>query len=225
MIVAGVLCVRPVPYLGWLTLKGRSGFQWFLRAVYLLPLLGGLGVGLIVVGGTGIHENLPDSWKPFVAISGFLLGVSVYLLEKKTTVFSAVSNGYKVAIYSGLAIAFLVTVGGLPEETEEVSGCKADISCWGKLHRISAEVRCEDRIEQLAKYEYDWNVGFGETTFSTWSWGGNDKNVVRYWGDKIKFQNIFGTYQTHTYTCLYDPKAEEVIGVNAAPGDLASHLN
>ena len=80
-----------------------------------------------------------------------------------------------------VGVVALASLGHLVDEekSSKPSGCQADISCWGELHRISAQVRCEDRIEQLAKYEYDWNVGFGETTFSTWSWGGNDKNVLR----------------------------------------------
>lgn len=122
-------------------------------------------------------------------------------------------------LYGVIALAVLAAITG--EKSPPAPTCQDDLSCWGELHRIKAEVRCESRIEQLAKYDYDWNVGFGETVFSTWSWAGKDKNVLYYWGDKIKFQNGFGVYQTHTYACLYNPETEEVLSVNAAPGDLS----
>ena len=233
MIVAGILCVRPVPFLGWLTLKGRSGFQWFLRAVYLLPILGMFGVGLILAGSTLMHENLPDPWKPFVAISGFLLGISTYLIEKKTTIFSAIPSGYKFAIYPGLAMAFVFSVGGPPEGAEKghsrVPECRFDNACWGEKHLTAAHVRCDTHIERLATHDYEWTTGFGEMIFSRWAIitpgnklvGPELRGSIIYIGDKIRFQNGFGVFSTYTYHCYYKPDTKTVLKVEAKIGRLS----
>ena len=222
--VASTLCTRPVPFLGWLTLKDRSGFPWFLRAVYLLPLLGGLGIMVAFGGGGLVHEHLPESWQPFVVLGGLALGVSAYLIEKKTALLSAVSKGNKIVFYFGLALAFTSIANGLPEppaqnQNKELT-CRESAICWGEKHRIKAETRCTRYIERMAYYGVEWTTGFlGDRMFYYWGWATlTDTSTLVYRGDSVKLQNRFGAYIPHIYTCYYKPDTETVVNVNLVEG-------
>ena len=115
----------------------------------------------------------------------------------------------------------------LPELTEE-DKCRYNSQCWGTMHRRAAHVMCSDPIEELAKYDFEWTTGWGENIFSTWisvegyKFIRGGKGVV-YIGDKIKFQNGFGTFRVHTYECHYDPDSDTVLQVTAKPGRVSQH--
>ena len=94
----------------------------------------------------------------------------------------------------------------------------ADIDKWADRYDIDAEVLCDDKIEKFAKYDFEWTTGFAERIWSRWQWADVDKKILRYYGDKIKFQNGLGVYGQHYYFCEYDIDAEKIIKVSVHPG-------
>ena len=76
----------------------------------------------------------------------------------------------------------------------------ADIKWWGEEYITAAGVRCDSRIEKLAKYDFKWTTGWGENIFSRYAWADVDNKILRYAGDKIQFQNGFGVFRA---TFLY----------------------
>ena len=107
-----------------------------------------------------------------------------------------------------------------PEQIAEEAACKADLSCWGEKHSISAAVYCDDYVEKLAQYDHEWTDGMLEPKFSHYRWKNIDKGIVTYIGDKIKFQNGFGAWQNYVYECDFDPATETILDVRAQAGRL-----
>jgi len=103
-------------------------------------------------------------------------------------------------------------------ERKKDADCKTDLQCWGDKHSIKASFACRPYVERLAKYQFEWTDGWLDTKFSHFRWKNKAKGQVTYVGDKIKFQNGFGAWQFATYTCDYDPVADVVLNVDAAPG-------
>lgn len=105
-------------------------------------------------------------------------------------------------------------------ERRKEADCKTDLQCWGDKHSIKASFACRPYVERLAKYQYEWTDGWLESKFSRFKWKNKAKGQLTYVGDRIKFQNGFGAWQFAVYTCDYDPVAELVLNVEAAPGRL-----
>ena len=116
---------------------------------------------------------------------------------------------------------------------QEVEDRREAIREWGEDHIIPAKTRCEERIEQLAKYDFEWTQGWGKPIFSQWIAHDpenpqqfqlfppiTESTILVYSGDKIKFQNGFGVFQHYTYTCHYHPDSKTVRKVTASPGRL-----
>jgi len=91
--------------------------------------------------------------------------------------------------------------------------CRADIRCWGEHHRLAAEIQCRIPLEQRARYGFEWTDGWTESKFerSTIKWKNQEKGQVTYFGDKLRFQNVFGTFQRVRYRCDYDTENETVL--------------
>jgi len=107
------------------------------------------------------------------------------------------------------------------QAAEKEAACRDDLKCWGEKHALYATTRCRPAIERLAKYDFEWtDDSWLETKFSRYRRGTLDKANVTYIGDKIKFQNGFGAWQHHIYTCEYDPITDTAVNAQAAPGRL-----
>ena len=94
----------------------------------------------------------------------------------------------------------------------------ANLDKWADRYDIDAESLCSHKIEKSAKYDFEWTTGFAERIWSRWQWADVDKKILRYYGDKIKFQNGLGVYGQHHYFCEYDIDAEKIIKVSVHPG-------
>ena len=105
------------------------------------------------------------------------------------------------------------------ERSKEAS-CRSDLQCWGDRHGLRAAQKCRPQVERLAKFQYEWTDGWLGTKFPRFRWRNKSKGQLTYFGDSIKFQNGFGAWQFHVYSCDYDPDAELVLKVEAAPGRL-----
>lgn len=103
---------------------------------------------------------------------------------------------------------------------QEEENCRADLMCWARKNRASAEVDCGSEIEKLARYDVQWTDDFGDPRFSQYAWSNQRKGIIDYFGDRVKFQNGFGAWQIHQYTCTYDTINKKVLDTIAEPGRL-----
>lgn len=90
--------------------------------------------------------------------------------------------------------------------------CIRDKTSW----QSRAEIYCGRYIEDQALYSHEWTDGWAESKFSRFATE-LDGKAIRYFGDKLKFQNGFGAWQRMSYSCLYDPINERVLDANVAP--------
>lgn len=106
------------------------------------------------------------------------------------------------------------------EKRIKEESCKKDLKCAGEMFSINASVVCDDKIEKLAKYDFQWTDGLLEPKFSHYRWSNQGKRAITYIGDKIKYQNGFGAWQYYTYECDFDIHNETVMEVRVSPGRL-----
>lgn len=87
---------------------------------------------------------------------------------------------------------------------------------------MAAGLVCDDAVERLAQYASRWTDGFLEPKFSRYRWQDGGRRVAVVFGDTIEFQNGFGAWQPHLYSCTLDMSKSppEVLDVEAAPGRL-----
>jgi hypothetical protein len=102
----------------------------------------------------------------------------------------------------------------------EAAACRKDLHCWGDEHDDDALVYCRRPIADLGLYAHEWTRSFGEPMFSHLRWADAEKGQIAYMGDHIQFQNPFGAWVPHIYTCVWDPASETVLEVSARPGRL-----
>lgn len=108
-----------------------------------------------------------------------------------------------------------------PEQiAAELAACKADLSCWGDKYNAAVGIYCDEDVERLANYSFEWTDGWLEPKFSHFRWMDKEKGWVTYIGDKIKFQNGYGAWQNAIYECDFAPETNMVLGVRAEPGML-----
>jgi hypothetical protein len=103
---------------------------------------------------------------------------------------------------------------------EELAACKLDLQCWGEKNLPAASVYCKTDIEKLGKFSSKWTDGMLEMKFSRYRWLDKSNGTLTFIGDKIEFQNGFGAFQPHIYTCDFDPTSKSVLAVHAVPGRL-----
>ena len=112
---------------------------------------------------------------------------------------------------------------------QEVEERREAIRDWGADHLIAAENRCDEHIEQLAQYDFEWTTRFADRRIFS-GWIGQDpenpsqmfppiteSTILIYTGDKIRFQNRYGAFRHYTYTCHYHPESETALKVSASP--------
>ncbi|RVH25073.1 hypothetical protein [Sinorhizobium meliloti] len=102
----------------------------------------------------------------------------------------------------------------------EDAACAADLDCWASKWQVRAGRDCQEPIQRLAKNDFEWTDGWAEPKLPRALWLNQNQKTVTYVGDKIKFQNGFGTWVIHTYECDYDPTTHTVLSVRASPGQL-----
>ena len=228
MAIAAIALIRPLPLLK-LTTKQRTG--WTLGAGCLVLWAGIEGLRQTMSAELRADLVTPATLIVYVGLFVLLLScVAFFTPLPKLLLTTKQRAGYSFAVSFGL-IALLdhVVIDPAPKPIQvqvQEPTCRDDNKCWGERHRIAAQVRCEDRIEGLAKYDFEWTSGWGEPIFSEWVniegnrlFGTTPKGII-YIGDKIKFQNGFGVFIVHTYHCNYDPDTETVLKVSAQPGKM-----
>ena len=77
---------------------------------------------------------------------------------------------------------------------------------------------CKDAIERRGRYDVRWTNSWSESVFHTESevYGASAQstpNRITRWGDKVKFQNMYGAWVPATYRCTYDLDNQRVADV------------
>ena len=136
----------------------------------------------------------------------------------------ALSKKYAIAwLTAGLfccAVAALSTVETEEEQTQRLAQeehtralrekqqaqCRTQAQCWGEERRSDAERICIPALEQRAKYGFEWTDSYQEPKFDrrAMQWKDQEKGHLSYFGDKLRLQNVFGTFQQVWYRCDYD---------------------
>ena len=90
--------------------------------------------------------------------------------------------------------------------------------------RAASQVECARRVERLANYSFRWTGGWTGiwTRFPRYRWDDDERRIATMFGDSIEFQNGFGAWQRHRYSCRVDGTVEppSVLDVTAVPGRL-----
>lgn len=107
-----------------------------------------------------------------------------------------------------------------PERLRKKAECRKSLDCWGQEHMVLAIIKCQDPIEKLAKYQFEWTDGWTEPKLHHSQWLNVEKGIVRYTGDKIKLQNGFGARTGCVYECDYDTLTDTALAVRVQPGRL-----
>ena len=95
-------------------------------------------------------------------------------------------------------------------EQERLAVCRTDLQCWADEHQFFAERRCQEALEQRAKYGAEWMDGPMFTSALN-RWKDQDRGHLSYFGDQLRFQNVFGTFQRVWYRCDYAPERKQVL--------------
>jgi hypothetical protein len=146
-----------------------------------------------------------NGWRGFFL---FLVGAAL---------FGAFSNGGGGSSTTTSTSTGSSSSAGSPPRLSDAD-CAKDLSCWGERHILSATSACRPTVERLANFDAQWTDAWHEPKFSHYGWHDQEKGLIRYSGDRIKFQNGFGAFQPHVYRCVYDPYTKSVVSINASPG-------
>ncbi len=113
------------------------------------------------------------------------------------------------------------TVEKTAEQVEkENAECKKSLECWSDKNAVVAQVACQQAIEKMAKYDYEWTDGLLDPVFSKMKWKDEKQGIITYYGDKIKMQNGFGAYSNYIYACDFNPETESVLDVRMKQGKI-----
>ncbi len=83
--------------------------------------------------------------------------------------------------------------------------CRRDLKCWAERERIEASYPCKVSVEAHAKYDVKWTNSWAEPRMSRYSWIDENAGTVKYFGDKVQFQNGFGAWQRMIFSCDWSP--------------------
>lgn len=122
-----------------------------------------------------------------------------------------------------LLIVAAVAINSCSDDEEEkpkvsLEECKKDLQCWADKYDLPAATKCKPFIERFAKYDFKWEDGILDPTFSHMRWINQEEGTVTFIGDKVQFQNGLGAWQTHHYECDFAPAAESVLDVRVQLG-------
>ena len=255
VIAASVSFVYPLPGLttnrgrGWTVAVGYFVLLWGSAVIQQTvpedlrePFAGPIAfvvIGMFVLSVIALIRPSPNLWLPTRKRAGYMCGLSLGLMVVAGALLPEPPPPTPEELAAMAAKekreAEEAEARRKAEEREravqEVEERREAILEWGEDHIIAAKVRCEDHIEQLAQYDFEWTQGWGKPIFSRWIAHDpenpsqmfppiTESTILVYSGDKIRFQNGFGAFRNHTYECQYNPESKTVIRVSASPGRL-----
>lgn len=99
-------------------------------------------------------------------------------------------------------------------KTETSKECAPDDQkCVGSKNIITAHVYCKEKIERLTNRAVKWtDEGIFQQKFSRFAWVDQPGGVMRYFGDKVQFQNEYGAWTNMIYFCDVQPGEKAALG-------------
>jgi hypothetical protein len=79
---------------------------------------------------------------------------------------------------------------------------------------------CKRAIEKRAKHQAEWLDGWTTPLFTKYLVDENNKQLITYIGDRVKFQNGFGAWTHMIYMCTYNATNRAVTNVLIEEGRL-----
>ena len=109
-----------------------------------------------------------------------------------------------------LGVGCEVCFDGSDSDSGEMSeaACRQDLQCWADRHATDVEVYCADLIADQSVYAHEWVDGWVEPKFDRIAWTDQDVGSVRYIGDKLRVQNVYGAWMKVTYSVVWNPRTE-----------------
>lgn len=108
----------------------------------------------------------------------------------------------------------------LPAGATSAENCRQTIACIGEKLALIASSRCKTEIERQARFSAEWSDGPLEPKFSRYRWTDRMGGAVTVIGDRLRFQNGFGAWQTMIYECDIDPTSEAPLSARVREGRL-----
>jgi hypothetical protein len=97
------------------------------------------------------------------------------------------------------------------------ANCLADLNCSSSRFKQSAEQQCgsilEDKARTAAKWDYQIGSGSGSQyagLLDRAAWVNEQKDIIGYYGNQVKFQNGFGAWMRINYECIFNIKTNNV---------------
>ena len=189
-------------------------------------------VGLIGFAVAGVFWLMPSrrsraKWVQALAVAALVIG---FVGFNTTGRWQAEAAGFrsvedqrearKAGIEDGAAWYQALADKAAQEKAEARTACRADLQCWGREARINAEVRCRKAIERKAGVKLEWTDSWSEPMFSRFSWADEAKEIMTYYGDRLRRQAAGGVWEPVTYSCDYDIANDQAVDVVALTGHL-----
>lgn len=83
-----------------------------------------------------------------------------------------------------------------------------------------AESVCPKLVERMAKYGFQWVEGLTVFKIEPRHEKTEKSHLVKFFGDKVKFQNGFGAWSNMVYVCTFDLSQRKIVDVNVFKGRL-----
>ncbi len=99
-------------------------------------------------------------------------------------------------------------------------GCARSAACLGVTALPQAAPACIKAVEDLAAHGAEWSEERAELRFPRVVWADREAGLIAYVGDAVAFRNGFGQWQTHLYTCVWNPARHTVTDLQIRPGTL-----
>lgn len=181
--------------------RGYPTWAWILGALFLFPLVP------MLIGAT-----IPSARRYFGAPGIIVSTVALIVVIGIIGALSGDSNYSSPQSTNQRPLSTPTPALSKDEQCLRDKGCAADRTDW----MSEAEVYCGRRIENLARYSYEWTDGWLEPKFDRLIVA-FDHSSILYQGSKVRFQNGFGAWQRMQYNCRYDPINDRVLDVEAHP--------
>lgn len=135
----------------------------------------------------------------------------------------AVTLGFTVLLFAYAKVDNAISENEKIEAAEKKAQeekCRQELACWSENKFFTTSSACQQKLEKLARYDFEWTDAALEPKFSHYRWLDQKAGTVTYIGDKLKFQNGYGAWTHISYECDYDPINETVLDVRAEQGQL-----
>lgn len=97
--------------------------------------------------------------------------------------------------------------------------CSASQACVYATNIQEFGPACRRAIEEAVLTDHDWRfLDSAQDRFNRFGFGNSENTTLRLAGDRLRVQNVFGTWVDHIYLCEVDIRSGSIINVGFEPG-------